>query len=85
MFRQKHDALKDAGAVTAFVVKDGHVAADRLSLDKLGLTQGLTARGYIYTDRPAYRPGHTVQIAGSSAMSLMGLMPFRMARNTKSR
>ena len=64
VFRQKHDALKDAGAVTAFVVKDGHVAADRLSLDKLGLTQGLTARGYIYTDRPAYRPGHTVQIRG---------------------
>ena len=64
VFRQKHDALKDAGAVTAFVVKDGHVAADRLSLEKLGLTQGLTARGYIYTDRPAYRPGHTVQIRG---------------------
>ena len=64
VFLQKHDALKDAGAVTAFVIKDGHVAADRLSLEQLGISTGLTARGYIYTDRPAYRPGHTVQIRG---------------------
>ena len=64
MFRQKHNALKDAEAVTAFVTKAGHVAADRLSLDQLGISTGLTARGYIYTDRPAYRPGHTVQIRG---------------------
>ena len=28
------------------------------------VAQGLTARAYIYTDRPAYRPGHKVSIRG---------------------
>ena len=56
--------LKDASRVAAFVVKGGHVAADRLDLSGLGYSKGLTPRGYIYTDRPAYRPGETVSMRG---------------------
>ena len=56
--------LKDASRVAAFVVKDGHVAADGLDLAGLGFSTGLTPRGYIYTDRPAYRPGDLVSIRG---------------------
>ena len=56
--------LKDASRVAAFVVKDGHVAADGLDLAGLGFSTGLTPRGYIYTDRPAYRPGDPVSIRG---------------------
>ena len=56
--------LKDASRVAAFVVKDGHVAADGLDLAGLGFSTGLTPRGYIYTDRPAYRPGDLVSIHG---------------------
>ncbi len=56
--------LKDASRVAAFVVKGGHVAADGLDLAGLGFSTGLTPRGYIYTDRPAYRPGDSVSIRG---------------------
>ena len=56
--------LKDANRVAAFVVKDEHVAADGLDLAGLGFSTGLTPRGYIYTDRPAYRPGDQVSIRG---------------------
>ena len=56
--------LKDASRVAAFVVKGGHVAADGLDLAGLGFSTGLTPRCYIYTDRPAYRPGDHVSIRG---------------------
>ena len=56
--------LKDASRMAAFVVKGGHVAADGLDLAGLGFSTGLTPRGYIYTDRPAYRPGDHVSIRG---------------------
>ena len=56
--------FKDASRVAAFVVKGGHVAADGLDLAGLGFSTGLMPRGYIYTDRPAYRPGDHVSIRG---------------------
>ena len=56
--------LKDASRMAAFVVKGGHVAADGLDLAGLGFSTGLTPRGYIYTDRLAYRPGDLVSIRG---------------------
>ena len=56
--------LKDASRVTTFVAKDRHVAADGLDLAGLGFSTGLTPRCYIYTDRPAYRPGDHVSIRG---------------------
>lgn len=56
--------LKDASRVAAFVVKGGHVAADGLDISGLGFSKGLTPRGYIYTDRPAYRPGERVSMRG---------------------
>lgn len=56
--------LKDANRAATFVVKDGHAAADGLDISGLGFSKGLTPRGYIYTDRPAYRPGETVSMCG---------------------
>ena len=56
--------LKEANRVATFVAKDGHVAAYGLDLAGLGFSTGLTPRGYIYTDRPAYRPGDNVSIRG---------------------
>lgn len=41
--------------------REGHYASDSLSLSGLGVAQGLQDRGYIYTDRPIYRPGEEVQ------------------------
>ncbi len=56
--------LKDANRVATFVAKNGHVATDGLDLAGLGFSTGLTPRGYIYTDRPAYRPDDLVSIRG---------------------
>ena len=64
VFRQKLDELKSAGALSAFVTGEGHCASNLLDLGGLGVSQSLAAKGYIYTDRPAYRPGQKVQVRG---------------------
>jgi hypothetical protein len=64
VFHKKLEGLKDATRITAFITKDGGVASNLLDTAGLGLSQGLTPRGYIYTDRPAYRPEGQVYIKG---------------------
>ena len=58
----QENQLNDTRWVTAFVSKEGHVATDGIDVSGLGFSKGLTPRGYIYTDRPAYRPGEYVSI-----------------------
>ena len=58
----QENQLNDTRWVTAFVTKEGHVATDGIDVSGLGFSKGLTPRGYIYTDRPAYRPGEYVSI-----------------------
>jgi len=62
VWRQKMDELKQANSVSVFVAKDGSVASNLLDTSELGLSKGLSSRGYLYTDRPAYRPGQKVSI-----------------------
>jgi len=62
VFQKKIDELKSTNGVSAFVIKNGNVASNSLDISSLSLSTGLTPRGYIYTDRPAYRPGQTVSI-----------------------
>ena len=40
-----------------FAVADGNVASNVVGLQGVGVAQGLADKGYIYTDRPAYRAG----------------------------
>ena len=48
----------------SYLILDGrHVAGSGLGVPAQ-VAQGLTARAYIYTDRPAYRPGQKVSIRG---------------------
>ena len=48
----------------SYLILDGpHVAGSGLGVPSQ-VAQGLTARAYIYTDRPAYRPGQKVSIRG---------------------
>jgi tetratricopeptide (TPR) repeat protein len=58
------DAIRDRqGSLSYLVLADGHVAGSGLAIpDKVA--QGLTPRAYLYTDRPAYRPGQRVEIRG---------------------
>ena len=51
------------GRLTYLLLDGPHVAGSGLGVPDR-VAQGLTARAYIYTDRPAYRPGHKVAIRG---------------------
>ena len=55
---------RDGNSRLTYLLMDGpHVAGSGLGVPDRA-AQGLTPRAYIYTDRPAYRPGHKVAIRG---------------------
>ena len=64
VFHKKLDELKQASQASVFVIRDGSVASNLLDISELNLSKGLSSRGYLYTDRPAYRPGQKVSIRG---------------------
>ncbi|MEY4386506.1 MAG: hypothetical protein RLY20_1789, partial [Verrucomicrobiota bacterium] len=64
VFKTTLDSLKDLSAVRLFALGAGHAASFNLDLAGLQLSSGLTAKGYLYTDRPAYLPGETVSLRG---------------------
>jgi len=58
------DKPRDLGSGLAYLVLDGaHVAGSGLAVPG-SVAQGLSPRAYLYTDRPAYRPGHRVSLRG---------------------
>ena len=58
------DKPRDVGAALAYLVIDGtNVAGSDLAVPNQ-VAQGLSARAFLYTDRPAYRPGQTVALRG---------------------
>ncbi len=64
VFRYQGEALKTPSDVRVFAVRDGHVAAQNLDISKLKFSTGLVPKGYVYTDRPVYKPGSRVAIRG---------------------
>ncbi|MDZ4781293.1 MAG: tetratricopeptide repeat protein [Planctomycetia bacterium] len=64
VFRQTYAELKDTADVRVFAVSDAHTASNLVSLSGVGIAQGLVDKGYLYTDRPAYRAGQLVHIRG---------------------
>jgi uncharacterized protein YfaS (alpha-2-macroglobulin family)/tetratricopeptide (TPR) repeat protein/type II secretory pathway component GspD/PulD (secretin) len=56
--------LKDAGDVRVFAVAGGNAASNIVALQGVGVSSGLTDKGYVYTDRPAYRAGQLVNVRG---------------------
>ena len=58
------DPARAASQGLSYLIIDGaHVAGSSLAVPGQ-LSQGLSPRAYIYTDRPAYRPGQSVSIRG---------------------
>ena len=53
-----------AAGVSVFAVADAHVAATMLPVSRTEEAQPRLDKGYIYTDRPVYCPGHTVHVRG---------------------
>lgn len=64
VFQKVLDEIDDTSNISVLVIKDNNIASNMLSLHGLELSKGLSPRGYIYTDRPAYRPGQKVYIKG---------------------
>ena len=60
--RARWDTLVDAGSVMVFASKEGHSACSGLQLAGLNLGRGIEPRGFVYTDRPLYRPGQKVSV-----------------------
>ncbi len=50
------------GALFAFASSSDNVCAADVDIQSLNAASGLTPRGYLYTDRPVYRPGAVVGI-----------------------
>ncbi|NQU22736.1 MAG: tetratricopeptide repeat protein, partial [Candidatus Nealsonbacteria bacterium] len=50
--------------VRVFAVADGHISSNVVGLNGVGVARGLADKGYIYTDRPAYRAGQMVHVRG---------------------
>lgn len=64
VLQQSFEELKSASDLRVFAVFEGHVASTVTDLNGLEFAVGLTPRGYIDTDRPAYRPGQMVHVKG---------------------
>lgn len=64
ILQQGYDQLKSANDLRLFAIRDGHMAATVNDLNGLDFAVGLSPRGYLYTDRPAYRAGQAVNIKG---------------------
>ena len=64
VFQKSYEELKSADDVRVFAVAEASVASNVVGLQGVGVSVGLAERGYIYTDRPAYRAGQMVHVRG---------------------
>jgi uncharacterized protein YfaS (alpha-2-macroglobulin family)/tetratricopeptide (TPR) repeat protein len=64
LLQKSFDQLKSIEDLRVFAVRDGHVASTVTSLNGLDFAVGLSPRGYLYTDRPAYKAGQLVNVKG---------------------
>ncbi|MGA2032865.1 MAG: tetratricopeptide repeat protein, partial [Thermoguttaceae bacterium] len=64
VLQKSYKELKDSGDLRVFAVAEGNVASNVVDLSGVGVARGLADRGYIYTDRPAYRAGQLVNLRG---------------------
>ncbi|MDF1842279.1 MAG: tetratricopeptide repeat protein [Rubripirellula sp.] len=58
------EELKSIKDLRIFAIREGHIASTVSNLNGLDFAVGLSPRGYLYTDRPAYRPGQLVNLKG---------------------
>lgn len=64
VLQASYEELKQAGDVRVFATAEGNYASSVINLGGLGASEGLADKGYIYTDRPAYRAGQMVHVRG---------------------
>lgn len=64
VLQASYPELRDAADVRVFAIDGNHTASNVVSLRGVGVAQGLSNKGFIYTDRPAYQPGQVVHVRG---------------------
>ncbi|QDT12981.1 tetratricopeptide repeat protein [Planctomycetes bacterium K23_9] len=64
ILQKTFDELKSVTDLRVFAVQEGHMASTVNNLNGLDFAVVLAPRGYLYTDRPAYRSGQLVNIKG---------------------
>ncbi len=62
VFHAAFAELNNLSDVRVFAYSGKHYASNTLNISELQYIVGLRSRGYLYTDRPAYRPGQQVKI-----------------------
>ncbi len=64
ILQKKFEELKTVNDLRVFAVREGHSASSLVNLEGLQFAVGLSPKGYLYTDRPAYRSGQLVHVKG---------------------
>ncbi|MCB9870704.1 MAG: tetratricopeptide repeat protein [Planctomycetes bacterium] len=64
VWRYKGPELQRSDRLSVFAVDAAGSGASSLDLSGMGYSQGLTAKAYLYTDQPIYRPGQRVHVRG---------------------
>ncbi|MBS0264090.1 MAG: tetratricopeptide repeat protein [Planctomycetes bacterium] len=64
ILQRKYSELKAATDLRVFAALEGHSASSQINLNGLQFAVGLSPKGYLYTDRPAYRAGQLVNLKG---------------------
>jgi uncharacterized protein YfaS (alpha-2-macroglobulin family)/tetratricopeptide (TPR) repeat protein len=80
VLQEKFDELKSAGQISVFAVSGGNFASNLVSMGGLQFSTGLSPKGYLYTDRPAYRPGQTVRVRGIIRETAEGAYSFEKGK-----
>ncbi|MCA8974538.1 MAG: tetratricopeptide repeat protein, partial [Planctomycetes bacterium] len=64
IYRFRGEELQQRDHLVVFAVDGSGSGASSLPLSGLGYSPGLQAKGYLYSDRPLYRPGQRVNLKG---------------------
>ncbi len=64
ILQKKFDELKTVTDLRVFAVQEGHAASSLVGLEGLQFAVGLSPKGYLYSERPAYRAGQLVNLKG---------------------
>jgi uncharacterized protein YfaS (alpha-2-macroglobulin family) len=64
VLQKSYEQLKSVDDLRVFAIQAGHMASTVSNLNGLDFAVGLAPRGYLFTDRPAYRAGQLVNLKG---------------------
>ena len=64
VFRKSFKELKQVGDIRVFALTGGHTASNVVGLQGISPAAGVTDKGYLFTERPAYRAGQMVHVRG---------------------